>query len=664
MSDDTEVSVPTDLASIHTPFRDPEAQIRLLHLHAKTKANRISVSLETWNIEDAPPYNAISYVWGSPSERQIITVDGVCVPVRKNCFRALQQARRHYPESYVWIDAICINQLDLEEKSTQVAMMGRIYKNASLVLACIGRADAFIQSSQAMYGTAIFQKTVMEESVWEWTERRENGTAGVMKVETSTMTHRWYPNGVADGNNYFPAKDEDLALITQLCGEWNKLSQRPYFDRAWVVQELVGGIDYVCGRTFVLSGRDSIGWTRLVTLCSRLNGLVTHPVTNLTTQLFNIKILSLNGLIYRGGFFTDYLEAMAYLECQDPRDRIFSVVSLIDWESYGQTPLFPDYRMSRSQLASELVWRLLDLNIDNVCLIARALDLGEKVYSTLERLNKAGLPSCPSGNRPDITQRWSCTVNGAYLIHRDTAGRFQIGLRFPLRTDIDFIGGRWPTTCDADGLAKRNAFPLFVGDTLVAFGSGRIHEGDILLSTDSFDLILRARSNASTFSIVGGAFVPIMTTAWLHQMRKATVCECWQETSEQYDGREVKVSVEATRAEALFNAVARDAIDHSKCGIYQYIKLYSIGAIRTGAHVWDTTKSTWYDGMAIGPPRPRCPQHKASELHRILRNPLWYTILSGGGPYVKTYGHIGLCSSESEDQDQQSSSSEWFTEED
>jgi hypothetical protein len=637
MSVDTNLLVPTDLASIHTPFRDPEAQIRLLLLHAKTKANCISVSLKIWDIEDAPTYNAISYVWGPPSERQVVTVNGVCVPVRKNCFSALRQARRHYPESYVWIDAICINQLDLEEKSAQVAMMGRIYKNASLVLACIGREDAFIQSSQAMYGKAIFQETVMEESVWEWIERERNGTAGVMKAEMSTMTQRWYPNGLADSSNYFPANDEDRALITRLCGEWNTLSQRPYFDRAWVVQELVGGIDYVSGRTFVLSGRDSIGWTRLVTLCFRLNGLVTHPVTNLTTQLFNIKVLSLNELMYRGGCLTDYLEATAYLECQDPRDRIFSVVSLIDWESYGQTPLFPDYRMSRSQLASELVWRLLDLNIDNIRLIARALELGEKVYSMVERLNKRGLPSCPSGNQPDIPQRWSCTVNGTYLIHRDTAVRFQIGLKFPLRTDIEFIGDRWPTTCDAEWLDKRNAFPLFVGDTLVAFGSGHIREGDILLATDSFDLILRARIDASTFLIVGGAFVPTMTTYWLHRMRKATLCECWKMASDQYVGREVKISVEATRAEVLANAIARDAIAHVKCGIYQYIKHFAIGAVRAGAHVWDTTTFDWRDDRTLGPTRPKCSEHRASELHRILRNPLWYTILTGSGPYVKTY---------------------------
>jgi hypothetical protein len=634
MSDNTDLSVVTDSPSIHTPFRDAEAQIRLLHLHPQINLKFISGTLETWDIEDVPRYKAISYVWGPPSEQQEIWVNGLRLPVRKNCFRALQQARRQYHESYVWIDAICINQLDLEEKSAQVAMMGGIYRKASLVLACIGPADAFIQRSQAMYGKAIFQKTVLEESSEEAKERKKNGTAGVMKADMSTMTHRWYPDGVGDGSNFFPANDVDRALITRLCGEWNTLSQRPYFDRAWVVQELVGGIDYISGRTFVLSGRDSIGWTRLVALCSRLNNLVTNPVTNLTTQLFDIKILSLNGLMYRGGYFTNYLESMAYLECQDPRDRIFSVASLIDWGSYGQIPLYPDYRMSRSQLASELVWRLLDLDIDNVRLIATALDLGEEAYPFLERLNTRGLLSSPSGDRPDNTLRWSCIVNGAYLIDRDTSGRFQLDFKFPLRSDIEFVGGRWPTTCDADDLAKSNVFPLFVGQTLVAFGSGYIHKGDILLSTDSFDLVLRARSDASTFSVVGGAFVPIMTTAWLHNMRKVTLCECWQETSGWYDSREVEVSVEATRAEALANAVAREAINNY--GIHQYVKYHAIGAIRTGAHVWDTTTSDWYDGMAMGPPRPRCPEHKASELHRILCNPLWYTILSGGGPYVKT----------------------------
>lgn len=46
------------------------------------------------------------------------------------CATTLQQTDLHFPGSYVWVDAICINPDDLAEKSAQVAMMGEIYNKA------------------------------------------------------------------------------------------------------------------------------------------------------------------------------------------------------------------------------------------------------------------------------------------------------------------------------------------------------------------------------------------------------------------------------------------------------------------------------------------------------------------------------------------------------
>lgn len=57
-----------------------------------------------------------------------------------NCLHALRQARHFLEEgSLVWIDAICINQSDPEEKGLQVNLMGDTYRKAERVLACIGQ---------------------------------------------------------------------------------------------------------------------------------------------------------------------------------------------------------------------------------------------------------------------------------------------------------------------------------------------------------------------------------------------------------------------------------------------------------------------------------------------------------------------------------------------
>ena len=39
--------------------------------------------------------------------------------------------------SYFWVDAICINQEDIKEKTYQVCLMGQIYSDASLVISWV-----------------------------------------------------------------------------------------------------------------------------------------------------------------------------------------------------------------------------------------------------------------------------------------------------------------------------------------------------------------------------------------------------------------------------------------------------------------------------------------------------------------------------------------------
>jgi Heterokaryon incompatibility protein (HET) len=46
---------------------------------------------------------------------------------------------------YIWIDGICINQQDLAEHSSQIALMGEVYKRAGIVIACFGEKDIYTE---------------------------------------------------------------------------------------------------------------------------------------------------------------------------------------------------------------------------------------------------------------------------------------------------------------------------------------------------------------------------------------------------------------------------------------------------------------------------------------------------------------------------------------
>ena len=122
----------------YTKLDSPSQQIRLLSFEPGSEQNAIHCKLQVLNVDDAHDYNAISYTWGKPLNTHIIVIDGLSVPVRGNCCYALRQAQNYQTDMYYWIDAICINQDDVEEKNVQVAMMGEIYARATCVLACIG----------------------------------------------------------------------------------------------------------------------------------------------------------------------------------------------------------------------------------------------------------------------------------------------------------------------------------------------------------------------------------------------------------------------------------------------------------------------------------------------------------------------------------------------
>lgn len=99
-------------------------------------------------------YEVVSYVWGAKCEGLSILCDERSISVTKNCDEMLRYLRRHDGERTLWVDAICIDQGSDTEKSTQVALMGHIYKSAFKVTIWFGpsRLDVEAISTEARWG--------------------------------------------------------------------------------------------------------------------------------------------------------------------------------------------------------------------------------------------------------------------------------------------------------------------------------------------------------------------------------------------------------------------------------------------------------------------------------------------------------------------------------
>ncbi|KAL8836809.1 MAG: hypothetical protein Q9170_002770 [Blastenia crenularia] len=129
----------------HMVYKDLELaaeEFRVLSLQpAGKKTDDIHCLLANDDSKTKPVYEALSYTWGDTKERRAIFVNGQPFPVTPNLFMALKNLRRAEGSRILWVDAICIDQDSLSEKTHQVGMMRDIYRDAAQVLMWLGESD-------------------------------------------------------------------------------------------------------------------------------------------------------------------------------------------------------------------------------------------------------------------------------------------------------------------------------------------------------------------------------------------------------------------------------------------------------------------------------------------------------------------------------------------
>jgi hypothetical protein len=192
-------------------------EIRLLRLlpTTKGKADQIRCNLEHVSLANMnEPYVALSYCWGEEADAEFIRVEEKPVPVTSN----LKQVLRHLllqGHCLLWIDALCINQANWEERSAQVLRMSSIYKKASEVAVWLG-GDCDGSEKILHFLNGIDPDRPLSESV------------------TNLMHH------MTDK----PTLEEFGALL-----------RRPYWKRVWIVQEVAEAT-----RVRILCGNISVPW--------------------------------------------------------------------------------------------------------------------------------------------------------------------------------------------------------------------------------------------------------------------------------------------------------------------------------------------------------------------------------------------------------------------
>ncbi|KAI4866128.1 HET-domain-containing protein [Hypoxylon rubiginosum] len=215
-------------AFYYSPLDSNLREIRVLTLLPGGFDEPLRVSVSTRSLDSNPIYNALSYVWGDPASARnpgnTISIDGSDFPVTTNLLAALRSLRPSAEAAdpiTLWVDAVCINQADLDERGQQVSMMRDIYASAEQVVIWLGEEDDETD--------LVFDALPM----------------------LATRSHR-------RGDE----QDEKLLDATRLCSSFisGLADRRPWFSRVWIIQELAMAKQ----DPLVVCGRMSIAWSTLM----------------------------------------------------------------------------------------------------------------------------------------------------------------------------------------------------------------------------------------------------------------------------------------------------------------------------------------------------------------------------------------------------------------
>ncbi|OAG04395.1 HET-domain-containing protein [Paraphaeosphaeria sporulosa] len=169
-------------------------------------------SLIESTLDQAPHYEALSYVWGTSDRNETITLnDGKLLYITKPLKEALAFVERQCSTGYLWIDQICIDQDDMSERGHQVKLMGQIYTSCHRVLVWLGRVskpDAELPPTEDLGGSQLPKDLLIPK--------------------VSSMGHMLRGLRKAHG----PRRSSTESF-------WLELLQSTWYQRAWVFQEVV-----------------------------------------------------------------------------------------------------------------------------------------------------------------------------------------------------------------------------------------------------------------------------------------------------------------------------------------------------------------------------------------------------------------------------------------
>ena len=413
-----------------TPHR-PLSQDELRYVELLPAASRsdpvICTLVYSQPLKDSS-YETLSYAWGESSETETITLNEQQFPVTVNLFDALTYLRLPDKTRLLWIDAICINQGDKDERGSLVQRMREIYQSSGATIAWLGAPGDLGQDEvDEAFATAIEMAELYDSSQG----RRE------------LRTEEW-PNSHIVGLQH-------LSVI----------ARRRWFERVWVIQEVdyesaERRIEVQCGSArmpfmeFCGACKAAYFFTRrrfrAINNCPAVNIAVSHDSRRFMERLETER----PGSFSPGVAFAFILAAGAKARSTDVRDKIYGLYGLLPSSTIALLPshLKPDYKKPAHAVF-----------LDYAAYIIRTCGFIDGMYYTSGRPIpvKGGGPACPSW-----APRWDFNPSRFYVNQRMMSVYLQLLRHFQPATMSEDMGGPHIVT---QGIRMGTVLSVFEGFT-------------------------------------------------------------------------------------------------------------------------------------------------------------------------------------------------------
>ncbi|KAK4446763.1 heterokaryon incompatibility protein-domain-containing protein [Podospora aff. communis PSN243] len=272
-------------------------------------------------------YEALSYVWGNALERRRIFVDGFQFEVTWNLHRALEHLRHPVLERILWVDAVCIDQQNDDEKAHQVASMASIYARANRVVVWLG----------------------------------DDTHGGEVALEAIRVAN---PKALSYGTS---GDDQELGRTLVL-----RLLKNPWFERMWVLQEVAAARQVImkCGHAEIdgvafCSGLDSLGVSSDID--SSLKATIrtaTHLIRAAPWRSRNLASVSAERFSLDIGPLAELVDMYRNRKATDCRDKIFALLGMSNDNWQGKNArIVADYRSSWDAICEQFFQSLYSREI-------------------------------------------------------------------------------------------------------------------------------------------------------------------------------------------------------------------------------------------------------------------------------------------------------------